>query len=80
MITGDDRPVKSADARAVKAEAADCRVDGVTAGTLVVVLSTLALVAYLVVTMRSAPPMDIVEIIAAASGLLAAVGRVLRRK
>lgn len=50
---------------------------GVAAGTLVV-LSTLALVAYMVKAMRSAAPIEIAEVIAAASGLLAAVGAVFR--
>lgn len=52
-------------------------VGGVAAGTLVV-LCTLALVAYMVKAMRSAAPVEIAEVIAAAGGLLAAAAAAFR--
>ena len=47
------------------------------AATLVV-LSTLALVAFLVMVLRSAAPVGIAEVLAAASGLLAAASAAIR--
>jgi hypothetical protein len=88
MTAADGSPAKATDVRPMKAEVVDQAEygvpgDGVTAGTLIVILSSLALVAYLVVTMRSDPPSGIIEILAGASGLLAAAAgaaRTMRRK
>lgn len=49
----------------------------VAAATLIV-LTTLALVAYLVTALPHAAPIEIAEIIAAAGGLLAGIGTVIR--
>jgi hypothetical protein len=63
-------------------KASDDKRGFVAAGTLVV-LAALALVAYLVATLRPYAPVEIAEVIAAASGLLAAAaaaGRAMRER
>ena len=65
------------DARRHRVKPGARNVGGVAAGTLVV-LSTLALVAYMVKAMSSAAPVEIAEVIAAAGGLLAAAAAAFR--
>jgi hypothetical protein len=83
--------VKAEDARPLEADARSAGEDarphggkpgadnlaGVAAGTLVV-LCTLALVAYMVKALRPAAPVEIAEVIAAAGGLLAAAAAAYR--
>jgi hypothetical protein len=72
---GRPREVNAGDDRTAAGTLADTL--AVVSATLVV-LSTLALVGYLVVTMRSDTPTALAEVIAAASSLLAAAAAVLR--
>lgn len=60
-----------------ESRAGDDKKSGIAAGTIMI-LAALALVAFLAVVLRAAAPVEIAEVIAAASGLLATVTSAVR--